>query len=271
MEDFQVFYGKILSYDIENISLCEGSDLYAYSTEDNTLVLKRISNKPQAISKHEETDKIHSISFNRSGSALAFSTHYNSLKLFSIQSDGLKFVKEIKLDFDSCRILNWKEEREAQPVDLPYEELIASSEVNTTTAHFLKSCKKSSFVVVADSGSKVKILLYGIYEVANFDLASIVPERGIKILAIDFDANMSSMCVGFKSETGSYILRLDTLILDVRHREITEVCYLLTCASEFIQNVTEGIKIVEKDWKTTSNMFKFKFLTGIEDCCESKI
>lgn len=271
MEDFQVFYSKILSYDIENICLCEGSDLYAYSTEDNTLVLRRISNKPQTISKHEETDRIHSIAFNQSGSALAFSTNYGSIKLFSIQSDGLKFVKEISTDFESCRVLTWKEERETHLVKLPNEDLIVSSEINTTTALFLRSCQKASFIVVTDQLSRIKILLYGIYEVASLDLANIISERNIQILGIDFDGNMSCMCVAFKSQTGCYLMRLDTLILDVRHTEITEVCYLLTCAQEFIQNISEGVKVVEKEWKSTANLFKFKFLTGIEDCCDSII
>ena len=256
MSDLVPFYEKVLAYNISVLSLCDNKDLLGLVTDDDTIVIKRISNHPKKIVSLDETIKIVSFCFKTEGEAIAVGGSEGAIKIYTLSSTSLRLFFEHHLHTCPISLLKWYSFSRHSTIPAPaISKYIPNPSIPSDTISGF------SLLLSQDTSSSLSLIVNGIYPLALFNFAS---GRAISSqLTSDLD---TLHCVSERE--GWYLDSYDVCILNKKSRQIQEIAEIYALCQGFFMVLGKGVKEVVKEAGAVCGSFIGRYLQGIEDALQ---
>lgn len=262
-EAFQIVYEHVLSNDIRLIATCKNKDLLALVTEDDSIIVKRISHKPKTIASIDDSIKILAISFKEDGNAISVSGENGEIKVYFLESKGLTLISEFALQNMPITNLNWLDfARQFLP-----KTYIAEKYIPNITTKPKPHLSNLSLLYSLDS-EFINFIANGQYPFCSFQGHSLADEQ-FKLQRIEFNTDLSKFTGLFYGETGMYIGVYNSLILDRKAENIHDLCNIYAKCEESFKHLEKSLKESQKEFQVVSNSFFKRYLAGIEESFNS--
>ncbi|CAG9310584.1 unnamed protein product [Blepharisma stoltei] len=256
---FQLVYEHVLSSDIRIISGCKNKDLLALITEDDTIIIKRISHKPKNVASIDEIIKITTLAFKEDGNAIAIGGDNGLIKVYYLESKGLVLVSEHSLHSEAIGILNW--------LDFPRQFSKASY---IAERYIPNSSSKSNLnidglsLLYSIGSENINLIANGQYPFATFSKRDLSGEQ-FSLNALSFNENLTRIVGLFTSPAGVFIGTYNSLILNRKSENIYDIAHIFTKCEDSFKILEKSLKDAQKEWQFISNSFLKSWLGGIEE------
>lgn len=252
MVDFQAFHEKVVTYNIKSLSLCKNKDLIGIITDDDTIIIKRVSHQPKKIVSIDETIKASTMCFKNEGDGIGIGSYEGLIKIYTLSSDFLRLYCEISLHSAPISTMKWHSfSHEFLPPNYTISKYISIPQDP-------EPLSKLSILLNLDENNKISMIVNGVYPLAYFDL------KIGSIESLDFTNNLNRLhCITYK--TGCYLDTYDVSVLSKKSKQIQEVSNIYRMAQQLFKILDKGIKDVVKEGTTSTNTFISRYLNGIED------
>ena len=262
---FQLIAGKVMRFDVSQVLQFAGSDLMAYVTDQDAVVVKRIADKPQKIGVAEMDDHPTSICSGRSGRLLLIGTATGHLRLFSISSSKLIETCCIQLGPASIRLVGWQTfGGKVRPLKLHEDSLIVKSYSSPIIETIGEAAGSLSIAWGLVDRLSIVLLAQGLFPVADLFLGT-----GLSVLDISAFDDWNQLFVLCSETQGVSLRRFDVTVIADHAEEICNLTLIVENAAEMMRVMAGNVKQAVHDWHSVSQLFHVKFTAGIQTALES--
>jgi len=263
MDSFQLLSSKVLRFDLHQLLLFSGSDIFCYSTDQDSVVVKRIADKTQKIGTAELDAKPISLSSGRNGKVLIVGLTTGAIKLFSVSSASVVEVCSLTVGSGPVRAVGWVGFGGKVKVACLREDKLL---VKSYASPMLEALAESGDTLSVAWGvtDKVVLLAQGMLPIADLPL-----EAGSEAVQLVCSQDLKRLSVLCKGSSGLLLHPFDTTILSTHTEELNTLAFLLTNSSELLRILSLNLKQVTQDWRAVSHLFHLKFTAAIQASLEA--
>jgi hypothetical protein len=262
---FQVFYAKVLSYELKAVAFAPSRDVVALLTDEDSIIIKRVAQKPQRVAVVEEVLKPRSMSLEPEGALLAVGSDEGGLKVYQVLSNHTELLVQLPLFTSPLSHLSWSVSSTTKLGDFPEgSRLVPSASSSSSVMKHTGAPGKVSVLIAADSQATVSLLMDGVLPFVSLDLAACFGGE-VRLRSVRLSPDFWELHALVESAQGLEWGVLDSSLLAVRPAELQQVCHLHSGISELLKHLTRSCKSLLKDWTVLSNFFKSRFVLGLED------
>lgn len=255
MANLQAFFDKVVTYNIKSLHLCSHKDLLGLITEDDSLIILRISHQPKKVATLDESLKIETISFKQDGTGLVLSNTDGQIKVYHLESMSLTLIHEINIHTSSVQFLKWHTfPRQFPNTTFPIEAFYPFEKSQNSFTDL-------SIILAVDSDSTVSMTINGVYPLALFT------EAGCKKLILNKEITELYL-LKIKNDEW-FIEKVDICIIEKKAEKIKEISEIFERCQEYFKVLGKGCKEVVKEINGICSGYFQKYLNGIQDCIES--
>lgn len=259
MVDLNSFSEKVVTYNIALVSICPNKDLLGIVTDDDTIVVKRISNHPKKIVSLDETIKVVAFSFKCDGESIAIGSSEGLIKVYTLSSTELQLYAEHALHSSRILSMEWYTfAREEHSGQFPISKYIASP-ASALMSH--GGLKGFTMMLSQETSGFMSLVVNGIYPLAFFS-----PSAG-RPMCSHFASDLNKLHYVTERE-GCYLESFNSCVLNKKSKEIQEIAEIFALSQNFFQCLSRGIKEVVKEGGAVFNSFIGRYLNSIEDALE---
>lgn len=261
---FQVFYSKVLSYELKATAFAQAKDVIALHTDEDTIIIKRVAQKPQRIAVVEEVLKPRSMNLEKDGELLAIGSEEGVLKVYQVLSNHTDLLCQLPLFATALRHLQWTSSSTLKIGDFPEtERLIPSANSASSVMKHTASAGNVSVLLAADA-TTASLLMDGVIQFATLDLEASFGSP-LEIRSVLLSPDFWELHALVEGPEGLEWGVLDCSLLAIRTGELQRLCHLNSNISELLKFLTRSFRSLLKDWGVLANFFKSRFVLSLED------
>lgn len=269
MVELQAFYDKVVTYNIRSLSLCQSKDLLGIVTDDDTVIIKRISHQPKKVVSIDETCKITAMCFKPDGEGIALGSEDGSIKIYTLSSTSLQMCGDLDLHKTGRKLKNLESEGKEHIQSIQWyqisqrvlEKKHTISDYISTVGLVKEKFSGLSIVLSLDANDQVSFIVNGMCPLAIFN-----PINESKALSVIINGKHDSMILLSQNIEGYFLEIYDISVIHKKSTQIQETAEIFSYCQELFKNLSRGTKEIIKEANSVCNSFVGRYLAGIEDC-----